>query len=94
MSFGIDKCKKITIIREKVTATSNIVLENGEEIKSLIIYYEYLWFSEREATRTKTKVDDGVLSASVESPKDTVEQQKRTINSISAYQSTQMQHLH
>ena len=44
MSFGIDKCNKITIIREKVTITSNIVLENGEKIKSLNNkeYYKYL----------------------------------------------------
>ena len=35
MNFGIKKCNKITIVRGKVKTTTNIVLENGEEIKSL-----------------------------------------------------------
>ena len=35
MNFGINKCNKITIIKGKVKTTTNIVLVNGEEIKSL-----------------------------------------------------------
>ena len=35
MSFGIDKCKKMTIQRGKTVHMENIQLDNGEELKSL-----------------------------------------------------------
>ena len=35
MSFGIDKCKKLTIQRGKIVDMENIQLDNGEELKSL-----------------------------------------------------------
>ena len=46
MSFGIDKCKKLTIQREKIVDMENIQLNNGEELKSLELneQYKYLEF--------------------------------------------------
>ena len=35
MSFGIDKCKKLTIERWKIVQMEHIQLDNGEELKSL-----------------------------------------------------------
>jgi len=57
MSFGIGKCNKPTIKKGKFTETTYIVLENGDEIKSLnnLEYYKYLGFSERETTARETK---------------------------------------
>ena len=58
MNFGINKCNKITIVKGKVKTTTNIVLENGEEIKSLNNqeFYKYSGFSERETTARDTKM--------------------------------------
>ena len=58
MNFSIKKCNKITIIKGKVKTTTNIVLENGEEIMSLNNqeFYKYLGFSEREITERDTKL--------------------------------------
>ena len=48
MSFGIDKCKKVTFQRGKIDHMENIQLDNGEELKSLEInqQYKYLVFGE------------------------------------------------
>ena len=35
MSFGIDKCEKLTIQRGKIVDMENIQLDNGEDLKSL-----------------------------------------------------------
>ena len=46
MSFGIDKCKKLTIQRGKIVYMENIQLDNGEELKSLELnqHCKYLGF--------------------------------------------------
>ena len=46
MSFGIDKCKKLTIQRGKIVDMENIQLNNGGELKSLELnqQYKYLEF--------------------------------------------------
>ena len=48
MSFGMDKCKKLTIQRGKIVHMENIQLDNGEELKSLELnqQYKYLGFGE------------------------------------------------
>ena len=48
MSFGIDKCKKLTIQSEKNFHMENIQLDKGEELKSLKLnqQYKYLGFGE------------------------------------------------
>ena len=48
MSFGIDKCKKLTIQHEKSFHMENIQLDKGEELKSLKLnqQYKYLGFGE------------------------------------------------
>ena len=65
MSFGIDKCNKLNIKTGKVTKTINVVLENGEEIKSNDLInkenYKYLGFSERE-TITITDISFQVIN--------------------------------
>ena len=35
MNFGIEKCNKLTICRGKILHTENIILNNGQELKSL-----------------------------------------------------------
>ena len=88
MNFGIKKCNKITIVRGKVKTTTNIVLENGEEIKSLNNqeFYKYLGFSERDTTTSDTKMKlkteyylrlKKILKSELNS--------KNTINAINAY---------
>ena len=44
MSFGFDKCKKLTIQRGKIVQMEIIQLDNGEELKSLELnqHYKYL----------------------------------------------------
>ena len=37
MSFGADKCKKLTIQRGKIVHMENIQLDNGEELRTKII---------------------------------------------------------
>ena len=48
MSFGIHKCKKLTIQCGKTVHMENIQLDNGEELKSLELnqQYKYLGFGE------------------------------------------------
>ena len=48
MSFGISKCKKLTIKRGKVVQSQNIQLNNGEEMESLEAnqQYRHLGFAE------------------------------------------------
>ena len=41
ISFGIDKCKKLTIQRGKIVQMENIYLDNVEEIKSLELKRQY-----------------------------------------------------
>ena len=36
MSFGVDKCKKLTIQRGKIVHMENIQLDNGEELRTKI----------------------------------------------------------
>ena len=36
ISFGIDKCKKLTIQRGKIVHMENIQLDNGEELRTKI----------------------------------------------------------
>ena len=57
MSFGIDKCKKVTIQRGKIDHMENIQLDNGEELKSLEInqQYKYLGFGENLIIDKTTK---------------------------------------
>ena len=55
MSFGIEKCNKVTIKRGKITKSENIVLDNGEILKALDLnkMYKYLGFNEHQLP-TKT----------------------------------------
>ncbi|XP_066928605.1 uncharacterized protein [Clytia hemisphaerica] len=57
MSFGIEKCNTLTIIRGKVKRSNNTRLDNGEEIKSLNNqeYYKYLGFKEQDQLSPNTK---------------------------------------
>ena len=57
MSFGIDKCKKMTIQRGKTVHMENIQLDNGEELKSLELnqQYKYLGFGESLTIDKTTK---------------------------------------
>ena len=41
MSFGVDKCKKLTIQRGKIVHMENIQLDNGKELKSLELNQQY-----------------------------------------------------
>jgi len=92
MSFGIDKCNKLTIKKGKVTKTTNIVLGNGDEIKSLNNqeYYKYLGFSERETTarttarETKTSLKNEYFERLKRILK-TELNSKNTISAINAY---------
>ena len=53
MSFGIDKCKKLTIQRGKIVDMENIQLNNGGELKSLELnqQYKYLEFGALPPTK-------------------------------------------
>ena len=42
MSFGIDKCKRLTIQRGKIVQMENIQLDNGEELKSVELNQQYI----------------------------------------------------
>ena len=57
MSFGIDRCKKLTIQRGKIVQMENIQLDNSEELKSLELnqQYKYLRFGESLTTNKTTK---------------------------------------
>ena len=57
MSFGVDKCKKLTIQRGKIVHMENIQLDNGEELKSLELnqQYKYLGFGESLTIDKTTK---------------------------------------
>jgi len=52
MTFGFDKCYKLTIIRGKIIGPQNIILNTGEELKSLEHdqQYRYLGVNERQTT--------------------------------------------
>lgn len=58
MSFGIEKCNKLTVIRGKIRKSNNITLNNGDEIKSLNItgYYKYLGIREAQTTDKDAKL--------------------------------------
>ena len=57
MSFGTDKCKKLTIQRGKIVQMENTQLDNGEELKSLELdqQYKYLGFGKSFTTSKTTK---------------------------------------
>ena len=57
MTFGIDKCKKLTNQRRKIVQMENIQLDKGEELKSLELNqeYKYLGFGESLTTDKTTK---------------------------------------
>ena len=57
MSFGIDKCKKLTIQRGKIVDMENIQLDDSEELKSLKLnqQYKYLGFGENLTIDKTTK---------------------------------------
>ena len=57
MSFGVDKCKKLTIQRGKIVQIENIQLDNHEELKSLELnqQHKYLGFGESLTTHKTTK---------------------------------------
>ncbi|XP_066912330.1 uncharacterized protein [Clytia hemisphaerica] len=57
MNFGIEKCNKVTIKRGKITKSDNIVLDNGEILKTLDQnkQYKYLGFNEHQLTDKYTK---------------------------------------
>ena len=57
MSFGIDKCNKVTIKRGNVTNSENITLNNGEILKTLDQnkQYRYLGFNEHHVTDKTSK---------------------------------------
>ena len=59
MSFGIDKCKKLTIQHEKSFHMENIQLDKGEELKSLKLnqQYKYLGFGENMIIDWKFKTE-------------------------------------
>ena len=56
-SFGIDKCKILTIQRGKFVQMESIQLDNGEELKTLELnqQYKYLGFGESLTTDETTK---------------------------------------
>ena len=57
MSFGIDKCKKLTIQRGKIVHMDNIQLDNDEELKSLKLnqQHKHLGFGENLTIDKTTK---------------------------------------
>jgi len=57
MSFGLNKCNKLTIVKGEVVQRENIVLNNGDELQSLDnnAHYKYLGFNERETTDKRSK---------------------------------------
>ena len=57
MSFGTDKCKKLTIQRGKIVQMENTQLDNGEELESLELdqQYKYLGFGKSFTTSKTTK---------------------------------------
>ena len=57
MQFGIEKCNKITIVKGKIKPSGNIILNNGELLKSLEPHqhYKYLGFNERQTTDKEAK---------------------------------------
>ena len=57
MSFGVDKCKKLTIQRGKIVQIENIQLDNREELKSMELnqQHKYLGFGESLTTHKTTK---------------------------------------
>jgi len=57
MSFGIDKCSKVTIKRGQIVNSENITLDNGEILKTLDRnkQYRYLGFNEHQLTDKNTK---------------------------------------
>ena len=61
MSFGPEKCAKISIVRGKVKNRDNIILSSGEEIRELNNqkFYKYLGAEENKVighTETKEKL--------------------------------------
>ena len=46
MSFGFDKCKKLTIQRGKIVQMEIIQLDNGEELKSLELNQQYKYLGD------------------------------------------------
>ena len=61
MSFGLEKCAKISIVRGKVKNRDNIILSSGEEIRELNNqkFYKYLGVEENKVigqTETKEKL--------------------------------------
>jgi len=71
MSFGLNKCNKLTIVKGEVVQRENIVLNNGDELQSLDnnAHYKYLGFNERETTdkRSKSLIQNDTLQESNES---------------------------
>lgn len=57
MSFGLEKCNKLTIIKGRIKETNDIKLENGDVLKELDTnqQYRYLGFNERQTTDKHTK---------------------------------------
>jgi len=57
MSFRLNKCNKLTIVKGKLVQRENIVLNNGDELQSLDnnAHYKYLGFNERETTDKRSK---------------------------------------
>ena len=67
MSFGLEKCPKISIVRGKVKNRDNIVLSSGEEIRELNNqkFYKYLGVEENKVighTETKEKLSKEYFS--------------------------------
>ena len=67
MSFGLEKCAKISIIRGKVKNRDNIILSSGEEIRELNnqTFYKYLGVEENKVighTETKEKLSKEYFS--------------------------------
>ena len=61
MSFGLEKCAKISIVRGKVKNRDNNILSSGEEIQELSNqkFYKYLGVEENKVigqTQTKEKL--------------------------------------
>ena len=67
MSFGLEKCAKISIVRGKVKNKDNITLSSGEEIRELNNqkFYKYLGVEENKVighTETKEKLSKEYFS--------------------------------
>ena len=67
MSFGLEKCAKISIVRGKVKNRDNIILSSGEEIRELNNqkFYKYLGVEENKVighTETKEKLSKEYFS--------------------------------